>query len=443
MSSTAKPKSEHITPRIIIHGGAGNITRHTLSSIDYQDYRTALHDILIKSYTRLLAPRATALDVATHAVTLFENNALFNAAHGAVFTRAGTNELEASVMVSRGHHKRGAGCMLIKHVKNPILLAKELLLRGDAVDDGGAGAHCQLAGAEVEKLARAWGLDMVEQEYFFTQRRWKEHLRGLEREKAPPTPTNTYDNDDKTTLLTAPASTSTDPTYDPTRYLPQGTVGAVVLDSSGTICAATSTGGLTNKLPGRIGDTPTLGAGFWAEEWTEPLPPRMLYQPQQQQQQQQQQPPPTPLDKLSRGDLASMLTDCIPTLTPPQSTPPAPKPQPRHHALGISGTGNGDSFLRTSAARTAAAQSRFATPNLPLSAAIESMAGPGGELQRSAGDRWNDPSSGEGQGGMIGIELVDGVGEVCWDLNCGGMFRAWVDEEGRARVAVYADEEGD
>lgn len=103
----------------------------------------------------------------------------------------------------------------------------------------------------------------------------------------------------------------------------------------------------------------------------------------------------------------------------------------------MSGTGNGDSFLRLAAARTAGAIVRFC-PNRSLASAVHQIAGAGGELQRSAGDRWG--KTGEGEGGIIGIELVDGKGKVVFDFNCGGMFRCWVDEQGRERVMVFKDE---
>ncbi|KAG6036125.1 hypothetical protein E4U41_005769, partial [Claviceps citrina] len=276
-----KPVSATITPRIVIHGGAGNILRKNLPAEKYHDYRTPASE---SSHSL-----PSALQAATHAVTLLENNPLFNAAHGAVFTRDGINELEASVMVSRGHKKRGVGVMGLRRVRNPILLARKILEHGDedldpaAGGGGGGGAqafvmsrgsgsdnddddgdgdahepnvpsaqgHSQIWGPTAEKLAQKYGLEMVDPGYFFTQHRWEEHVRALERE----------DRHKQGTATTA--------TWHPDEYLPQGTVGAVALDEQGVVCAATSTGGLTNKLTGRIGDTPCLGAGFWAEEWPE------------------------------------------------------------------------------------------------------------------------------------------------------------------------------
>jgi L-asparaginase len=189
----------------------------------------------------------SALEIATHAVAQLEDNPLFNSGHGAVFTRDGINELEASVMVSRGFKKRGVGVMGLRRVRNPILLARKMLEHGEQdlaassshasssllldVDVPSAQGHTQLHGETAEKLAEQYGLEIVDPEYFFTQQRWDEHVRALEREKRG--------------LGLG--------TWHAEEYLPQGTCGAVALDAEGVICAATSTGGMTNKLTRRIG----------------------------------------------------------------------------------------------------------------------------------------------------------------------------------------------
>ena len=311
-------------------------------------------------------------------MTLLEDDPLFNAGKGAVFTRAGTLELEASVMVSRGHRKRGVGCMQVKRVKHPIKLAREILVRGEQENGGGAQGHCQLTGEFLEGLAEEWGLEMCDERYHWTRRRWEEHKRGLERERDGSVVGNEVDSATYDEIMAGfDVSSEGDPSWDGREYLAQGTVGAVVLDRSGTLCVATSTGGLTNKLPGRIGDTPTLGAGFWAEEW----------------------------DHHSS----------------------------RRRAAAISGTGNGDSFLRLNAVRTASAIARYS--DRPLQKAITQVAGPDGDLQKSAGDEWH--KTGEGEGGMIGIELNDRGGNVVYDFNCGGMFRGWIDDEGQSTFMVF------
>ena len=422
----------------------------------------------------------SALDVATWAVEQMEINPLFNCGKGAVFTRAGTTELEASVMVSRGYRKRGVGVSLLKRVKSPVKLAREMLVRGEidgnpnggnnggdsgdpAGGSGGAQGHCFLSGETVEGLAEEWGLEMVDEKYFWTKKRWEEHKRGLgkEGEKIPEWD-DIRKNDGSIWLGNYNEKSDGDIHWNGHDYLPQGTVGCVCLDQTGTLCVATSTGGLTNKLPGRIGDTPTLGAGFWAEEWPVPAPRQTLG--------------PILFKQSSLPFLATLLpfnllqtiSSCLPwarsqppiqlpltsknnltTTSATSSSIIAKPPNIYTHACAMSGTGNGDSFLRLSAVRTAAALTRFAPdPHdrtaLILASSVQKIAGPGGELQASAGDRWG--VTGEGEGGIIGIEYsggVNGVGgksEVVWDFNCGGMWRAWVDEEGVERCMVFREE---
>ena len=355
-------------------------------------------------------------------------------------------------MVSTGYRKRGVGVALVKTVRNPIQLAREMLVRGEtdgsgggngggdgdpAGGKGGAQGHVFLSGATVEDLARGWGLEMCREEFHWTRRRWEEHKRGLEAQGEAAVP-----GWDEMRGLAGGSGVDEvgDTAWVGQEYLPQGTVGCVCLDRYGTLCVATSTGGLTNKLPGRIGDTPTLGAGFWAEEWDTPRPERV------------RPPQPScssssvssPLASLLPAAIRDTLRACLPSLSGyvPLSIlddPDASEKRPRTITCGaaMSGTGNGDSFLRLDAARTAAAIMRFA-PNRSLASAITQVAGQGGELQRSAGDRWG--KTGEGEGGMIGIEVVDGVGSVVFDYNCTGMFRTWIDDGGRARCMVFRQE---
>lgn len=478
-------------PTLIIHGGAGNITRDKLPPALYRQYRASLLKYLRSTY-QLLKDGSNALDAAVHAVSLLEDDELFNCGRGSVFTSAGTIEMEASVMVTSllldpngdptrpEQVKRGVGVIGLRNVRHPIQLAREVLLRTGIDEYGnprpssnhGGNMHSQLSGRHLEKLARDWGLEFKPDEWFCTQRRWEEHRRGLERGRAAAA---AHDADDDTVGLS------------------QGTVGCVCLDQWGNLAVATSTGGMTNKLPGRVGDTPTLGAGFWAETWEEKrtsLGPdnasvrerRMVYQPS------------STKDDDDKGSswstrLRDLLHDCLaPILQQPQprylsSYPIPPEKQPllsadskqpnvispvpvrRRRAVALSGTGNGDSFLRTNAARTASAMLRFASPAqaLKLSDAVTAVAGPGGELQQSAGPRWG--VTGEGEGGLIGIEAEIDLdedkkpvqatknegeddalrrGRVVFDFNCGGMYRAWIEEDPQGReverVMVFKDE---
>lgn len=370
-------KAPKIQPRLIIHGGAGNITPSNLPPELYKQYHNALLSTVSKTHHYLLSPH-NALDTVTFAVTLLEDNPLFNSGHGAVFTRDGINELEASIMVSSGKKKRGVGLMGLRHVKNPIKLAREMLIRGEGDLEGGNGehrgpmkmaerpseskppsggaqGHCQLFGEGAERLARKWGLEMVEEGYFFVQKRWDEHVKGLERERTG----------------------EGQAFWDAKEYVPQGTCGAVALDEDGVCAVATSTGGMTNKLTGRIGDTPTLGAGFWAEEWEENFTSEEEFIRQA-----------GPVLMLS-DSLKGLLADCLPSLaayvpvaSEQQDVQLASKRYRVDRATAMSGTGNGDSFLRLNAVRTASAIARY-RGKTSLQEAVTEVTGSGGELEKA------------------------------------------------------------
>lgn len=282
----------------------------------------------------------------------------------------------------------------------------------------GAQGHCQLFGQGAETLARKWGLEMVDEGYFFVQKRWDEHIKGLEREK-----------EGKGHSF-----------WDAQEYVPQGTCGAVALDTDGVCAVATSTGGMTNKLTGRIGDTPTLGAGFWAEEWEDTslsAKEDMIRK--------------TGPALMLSDTLKALVADCLPSLTtyiPVNDEQPNMSSERKGHkvirATAMSGTGNGDSFLRLSAVRTASAIARY-RGKTSLQKAVTEITGPGGELVKSAGNRWK--KTGEGEGGIIGIEcrmITDEDGEVkssvshlVEDYNCGGMFRALINTEGKAVCQIW------
>lgn len=301
---------------------------------------------------------------------------------------------------------------------------------------GGAQGHGFLSGEVVEGLAREWGVRLVGERYFWTRRRWEEHMRGLEaegevvdgwEEKIVGTGGGGWVEEEVAQM--ADGETVADVGWDGHEYLPQGTVGCVVLDQYGTLCVATSTGGLTNKLPGRIGDTPTLGAGFWADQWDERVERPLR----------QRSPASSLLAMLPLG-VRQSIEDCVPGLAGyvglSQDTALEEEKNGTGsvRAVAMSGTGNGDSFLRIAGVRTAAAIARF-SPCRSLSSAVTQIAGPEGELQQSAGDRWH--KTGEGEGGIIGIELVNGKGKIIFDFNCGGMFRTWVGDDGEEEVMVF------
>lgn len=435
-------------PALILHGGAGNLKRSTLPPDLYEAYHASLQSYL-RSTHALLNNGTSALDAAVHAVSLMEDDELFNCGRGSVFTSVGTIEMEASVMVtsvqdsdnthtnSEGSMKRGAGVMGVRNVRHPIRLARESLLRTGYTEDGqprndGGTMHSQLAGPYVETLAREWDLEFKPDEWFWTKRRWDEHRRGLEGEAER-------------------------------LSLSQGTVGCVCLDRWGNLAVATSTGGMTNKLPGRIGDTPTLGAGFWAEAWDEAVSGQESVAPSM-----------TPVSRgwlgdwlppflggtrstASASDPANSQGDSSGSTSDKQGLPceTLSKQPSEKRGMAVSGTGNGDSFLRVAAARTVAAMLRFSAPgrHLTLADAVTAVAGPDGELQHSAGRRWS--VTGEGEGGIIGIEAGFGSaagvsegqlgrGSVVFDFNCGGMWRAYVEEDASGkeveRIMVFREE---
>ena len=464
-------------PTLIIHGGAGAISRSNLPPSLYQQYRKSLLRYLTDT-KELLDSGASALDAACHAVSSMEDDELFNCGRGSVFTTEGKIEMEASVMVASVHDdfdgaeqtkgsrqpgsiKRGAAVSLVRNTRHPILLAKEVLLDADPGHGlgGTSTMHCHLSGENVEKWG--WtekGLERKGDDWFWTKRRWEEHRRGLGKQEDITSKEGKRVDVDK---FAEEAIAMTLPS--------QGTVGAVCVDAWGNIAVATSTGGLTNKAPGRIGDTPTIGAGFWAESWDK-----------HQQSQRQSLPESTcslRLLDLAHKALSEAIEKCLPfpppsrgytkmnsfnngpdkyaVTNPPHPAPastyisPPPlsiRPQPKtpRRAIAMSGTGNGDSFLRTDAVRTAAAICRFSSRKISLSDGVTAVAGIGGELQRSAGNRWE--KTGEGQGGIIGIEVERGCREstVVFDFNCGGLWRAYLerDADGKEipRVMVFRDE---
>jgi L-asparaginase / beta-aspartyl-peptidase len=211
---------------LAIHGGAGTLPRADMGSAAELKYRAGLREALDAGYG-ILQAGGTSLDAVARAVVLLEDNPLFNAGRGAVFTLDGRNELDAAIMDGR-NLQAGAVCGLTQ-IKNPIELARAVMEQSDQV---------MLAGAGAEDFAQSRGFAFVPQSYFFTPERWKQ----LERIR---------DGDTGLSALTISHV---------------GTVGAVALDSHGHLAAATSTGGMTGKRYQRIGDSPIIGAGTYADD---------------------------------------------------------------------------------------------------------------------------------------------------------------------------------
>ncbi|URI06922.1 isoaspartyl peptidase/L-asparaginase [Aquincola tertiaricarbonis] len=226
-------------PVIAIHGGAGTLSRATISAEQQAAYRTALAEILALAQGALAAG-ATALDVVTEAVRQLEECPLFNAGRGAVYTADARHELDACVM--RGSDLAAGAVAGVRTLRNPVLAARALLEEGGAV---------MLIGDGAERFARQQGLETVTPDWFGTPARLAQ-LRAVQ-------------SGDGMALDHDGAAATVSPLDERNKF---GTVGAVALDVHGHLAAATSTGGMTNKRPGRVGDSPLIGAGCYANDRT-------------------------------------------------------------------------------------------------------------------------------------------------------------------------------
>jgi beta-aspartyl-peptidase (threonine type) len=211
---------------IAIHGGAGTLPRADMSAEAESNYRAGLKEAIDAGFT-VLQSGGSSLDAVTRAVVLLEDNPLFNAGKGAVFTLDGRNELDASIM--DGNTLMAGAVCGVTRIRNPVELARAVMERSE---------HVMLAGAGAEEFAAASGISFVPQSYFYTPERWRqlERIRG---------------GDGRLSALTISHV---------------GTVGAVALDDRGRLAAATSTGGMTGKRYQRIGDSPIIGAGTYADD---------------------------------------------------------------------------------------------------------------------------------------------------------------------------------
>ncbi|MEN1961212.1 isoaspartyl peptidase/L-asparaginase [Luteimonas sp. MJ246] len=219
---------------LAIHGGAG-VVRAGLSAEEQSAARAGLERALLAGHAQFKSG-ASALDAVTAAITVLEDDPAFNAARGAVFTHDGRNELDASIMDGRD---RSAGAVAgVRRVRNPILLARAVM------EDS---PHVMLVGSGAEIFAQAQDIEMVDPGYFRTERRWEQLQRALRKEAEDG----------------AEAGAGLESARDGLKYF--GTVGAVALDAGGHLAAGTSTGGMTNKRWGRVGDAPIIGAGTWAD----------------------------------------------------------------------------------------------------------------------------------------------------------------------------------
>jgi L-asparaginase / beta-aspartyl-peptidase len=228
---------------LVIHGGAGTIRKSTMTAEKERAYNNALEESL-QAGNKILANGGNALDAVVAAVKVLEDNPLFNAGKGAVFTNEGKNELDAAIM--DGSNLKAGSVAGITTVKNPITAARAVMDKSE---------HVLMAGAGADKFAKQQGCEIVPTSYFYTDARW----RGLQNAKKEDSTKAQLDHTlPKAHLLKQPNN----------KDYKYGTVGAVAVDQYGNMAAATSTGGMTNKKYGRIGDAPIIGSGTYADNNT-------------------------------------------------------------------------------------------------------------------------------------------------------------------------------
>lgn len=226
---------------LVIHGGAGTIEKDKMTPQKEAAYTAALAEALKAGYA-ILIKGGRSLDAVEAAVRVLEDCPLFNAGKGAVFTHEGRNELDASIMDGK---TLAAGAVAgVTTVKNPVSAARAVMEKS---------RHVMLTGAGADKFAASVGLEIVDPSYFFTEERWQ-LLQQVKKEDSLRRAGGHSYNDARQEKV-----------YPDSKF---GTVGAVALDAEGNLAAATSTGGMTNKMFGRIGDSPIIGAGTYANNAT-------------------------------------------------------------------------------------------------------------------------------------------------------------------------------
>lgn len=317
---------------IVIHGGAGVIERGSLTPEKEAAYKAKLEEAL-KAGWKILQDGGTSLDAVQAAIVIMEDSPLFNAGKGAVFNADGKNELDSAIMDGKTL-KAGAAAGL-RTVKNPILLARAIMDKSP---------HVMMISDGAEKFAKEQGIEIVPEKYFWTQERWDGYLKvKKEQEEKAKQPAG------------KPGTVSmTESQKDENRF---GTVGAAALDKNGNLAAGTSTGGMTYKRFGRVGDVPIIGAGTYAN----------------------------------------------------------------NNTLAISATGDGEYFIRLGVARD-------------ISALMEYQARP---IQNAADDVIQRKLT--ALGGTGGVVSIDKHGNMGISFNSKGMYRGYIDKDGKAVTAIYKD----
>ena len=329
-----KAKVEVIPYAIVIHGGAGNITPNNFSKAKQEQYKKVLNKALEKGYT-VLEKGGTSIDAVQQTISVLENSPLFNAGKGAVFDSDGKNRLDASIM--DGKTLQAGAVAGVSNIKNPIVLAKMVLDKSK---------HVLLSGIGAEKFAEQNHIQFEDDAYFYTKRQadYLKKVQKREREESLQSSASIYKG--RSPFLLGRLG-----------WKKYGTVGCVALDKNGNLAAGTSTGGLTNKKFGRIGDSPLIGAGTYANNAT----------------------------------------------------------------CGVSCTGIGEYFIRTLAAHEVSNLIQY--KQLSAKAAIQ-------EVIHTQIDTLG------GVGGMI---VLDHKGNIAWDFNTSGMFRAYKKSTGENEIAFFKE----
>ncbi len=321
--------------KLVIHGGAGTILKSNMTPEREAAYRAALTQALQTGHA-VLKNGGSSLDAIEATIKVLEDSPLFNAGKGAVFTSEGTNELDAAIM--DGATLKAGAIAGVKRIKNPISLARLVM---------GKSPHVMMVGEGAEIFARQNGIEWVDPKYFYTEERWKQLEEAKRKEKQQNDPAAKPDAakpDRKTSSLIS----------DDKKF---GTVGAVALDKNGNLAAGTSTGGMTNKKFGRIGDAPIIGAGTYANNRT----------------------------------------------------------------CAVSATGHGEFFIRSVVAHDISALMEYRGLSLKEAADLVVM----NKLVK--------------MGGEGGIIAIDKDGNIAMPFNSAGMYRGYVDADGKVVVEIYKE----
>jgi len=310
------------TPVFVIHGGAGVVAKEVTPERE-KAVRADLQKALEAGYA-VLKSGGNSLDAVTAAIVILEDSPRFNAGKGAVFNHDGRNELDASIM--EGATLRAGSVAGVHRIRNPILLARAVMEKSP---------HVMMAGDGAEQFAQTIGIELVDPKYFYTEERWQQLQQALQEEKQK--------EKEKQSV-------------DPAKAPHLGTVGAVALDKAGHLAAGTSTGGMTNKRFGRVGDSPIIGAGTYANA-----------------------------------------------------------------KCAVSATGWGEFYIRANAAHDICARVGYGKEPVAQAAKEVVM-----DVVPKLG----------GDGGVI---VLDADGNFSTPFNTEGMFRGWIDRDGKMHIAIFPE----